>query len=261
MDTYIYEYYSDSKLNNYVSKYDNFINNKYTFKVNKDYNTLYKLLDKYISYLDNSSMINQGINSHIETVENGNVLNNIAKYFIISLVAILLIGLIIYKNSKKVRIAKRIKNSDKIRFIDELTCLKNRNYLSDFIKTWSNNTIYPQAVIVMDLNKLKDINDKFGVIEGDKQIQAAANALIKTQLDNSDLMRSDGNEFVIYTVGYNQKQIINYIHKLNKELKKLPYNFGAEFGYSIIESNLKTVEDALSEAIEDMKNKKASVTK
>ena len=94
--------------------------------------------------------------------------------------------------------------------------------------------------------------------EGDKQIQAAANALIKTQLDNSDLMRSDGNEFVIYTVGYSQKQIINYIHKLNKELKKLPYNYGAEFGYSVIENNLKTVEDALSEAIEDMKNKKES---
>jgi len=82
--------------------------------------------------------------------------------------------------------------------------------------------------------------------------------LIKTQLDNSDLMRSDGNEFVIYTVGYNQKQIINYIHKLNKELKKMPYDYGAEFGYSIIENNLKTVEDALNEAVEDMKNKKAS---
>mgnify|MGYP003456866542 CR=1 FL=1 len=60
------------------------------------------------------------------------------------------------------------------------------------------------------------------------------------------------------TNGESQKQIINYIHKLNKELKKLPYNYGAEFGYSIIENNLKTVEDALSEAIEDMKRKKES---
>lgn len=259
MDTYIYEYYGDTKLNNYVSKFDTFINNKYSFRVNKEYSTLYKLLDKYISYLDNSTMINQGINSHVETIKSGNVLNNIAKYFIASIVAILLVGLIVYKNSKRIRIAKRIRNTDKIRFIDELTCLKNRAYLSDFIKTWSNNTIYPQTIIVMDLNRLQEINDKYGVIEGDKQIQAAANALIKTQLDNSDLMRSDGNEFVIYTVGYSQKQVINYIHKLNKELKKLPYNYGAEFGYSIIENNLKTVEDALNEAVEDMKNKKASV--
>ena len=126
------------------------------------------------------------------------------------------------------------------------------------MKSWSNNNIYPQAIVVVDLNKLQEINDKYGVVEGDKQIQGAANALIKTQLDNSELMRSDGNEFVIYTIGYSKKQIINYIHKLNKELKKLPYNYGAEFGYSIIENNLKTIEDALSEAIEDMKEKKAS---
>ena len=172
--------------------------------------------------------------------------------------AILIVGLVVYRNSKKIRIARRLKKDEKIRFIDELTCLKNRAYLSDFMKTWSNNSIYPQAIIVIDLNKLKEINDKYGVLEGDKQIQAAANALIKTQLDNSELMRSDGNEFVVYTVGYNQKQITNYIHKLSKELRKMPYEYGAEFGYSIIENNLKTIEDALNEAIEDMKNKKES---
>lgn len=258
MDKYIFDYYSMSKLDNYISKYESLISNKYTFKINKKYNTLYTLLNKYVSYLDSSTIINNGINSHTKTVEKGNVLNTIASYFIISIVIILGGWFIYYKKSKRIKLGKRIKKDEKIRFIDELTCLKNRTYLSDFLKTWSNNTIYPQTIIVMDLNRLKEINDRYGLIEGDKQIQTAANALIKTQLDNSDLMRSDGNEFVIYTVGYNQKQIINYIHKLNKELKKLPYNYGAEFGYSIIENNLKTVEDALSEAIEDMKKKKES---
>ena len=258
MDTYIYDYYKDSKLDNYISKYDTLISDKYAFKINPKYNTLSKLLNKYVSYLDNSKMIINGINSHTKTVEKGNILNNIASYFIISIIVILLVSLIYYKKSKKIKLRKKIKKDDKIRFIDELTCLKNRTYLSDFLKTWSNNTIYPQTIIVIDLNRLKEINDKYGIEEGDKQIQAAANALIKTQLDNSDLMRSDGNEFVIYTVGYNQKQVINYIHKLNKEFKKLPYNYGAEFGYSIIENNLKTVEDALNEAIEDMKSKKES---
>jgi len=256
MDTYIFDYYKNSKLNNYVSKYNTLISDKYTFKVSPEYSTLSTLLNKYISYLDSSAMINNGINSHTKTVEQGNILNNIATYFIVSIIFILFAWFIYYKKSKKIKLRKRIKKDDKIRFIDELTCLKNRTYLTDFLKTWSNNTIYPQTIIVVDLNRLKEINDKYGLEEGDKQIQAAANALIKTQLDNSDLMRSDGNEFVIYTVGYSQKQIINYIHKLNKELKKLPYSYGAEFGYSVIESNVKTVEDALNEAIEDMKSKK-----
>ena len=258
MDSYIYDYYSNTKLNNYVSRVNTFINNKYDFKIKSDYKTLTLLLDNYMAYLDNSSMISKGINSHTETVANGSVLNTIAKYFILLISGVLVIGLIVYRNSKKIRIARRLKKDDKIRFIDELTCLKNRAYLSDFMKTWNNNVIYPQAIIVIDLNRLKEINDKYGVLEGDKQIQAAANALIKTQLDNSELMRSDGNEFVVYTVGYNQKQITNYIHKLSKELRKMPYEYGAEFGYSIIENNLKTIEDALNEAIEDMKNKKES---
>ena len=72
-------------------------------------------------------------------------------------------------------------------------------------------------------------------------------------------MRTDGNEFVIYLVGYNQKQITNYIHKLNKEIKKLPYDFGAEFGYSIIEDDIKTIEDAMNEAVEDMKKQKGAI--
>ena len=256
IDSYMFDYYNNLKLNNYVSKYETDINNKYTFKVNSENNTLYILLDKYMNYLDSFEVINNGLNSHNNTVLKGNILNNIAKYIILSVTGLLIVGFIVYKKSKRIRIAKRIKKDDKIRFIDDLTCLKNRAYLSDFMKTWNNNTIYPQAIIVVDLNKLQEINDKYGVLEGDKQIQACANALIKTQLDNSDLMRSDGNEFVIYTVGYNQKQIVNYIHKLNKELRKLPYNFGAEYGYSIIENDLKTIEDALNEATLDMKAKK-----
>ena len=258
MDTYIYNYYHNSRLNNYVSRYEDYLNNEYYFRIKSGNETLKTLLDRYINYLDPHTVINNGITSHMKTVSHGSILNNIAIYFILSIILVLVSGFIVYHNSKKIRIARRLKKDDKIRFIDELTCLKNRAYLSDFMKTWSNNTIYPQTIIVVDLNRLQEINDKYGVSEGDKQIQAAANALIKTQLDNSELMRSDGNEFVIYTVGYSQKQIINYIHKLNKELGKLPYNFGAEFGYSMILNNLKTIEDALTEATMDMKNKKVS---
>ena len=256
MDNYIFDYYSNSKLNNYVVKYETFINDYYTFKIKGEYSTLATLINKYINYLDESTMINKGINSHEETIKNGNILNSIAKFLILSILTVLIVGLFIYRNTKKIRIARKIRRDDKIRFIDDLTCLKNRSYLSDSIKAWNNNTIYPQTIIVADLNKLQEINEKYGVSEGDKQIRAFANALIKTQLDNSDLMRSDGNEFVIYAVGYSQKQIVNYIHKVSKELKRLPYNYGAEFGYSIILNNLKTVEDALNEATIEMKKKK-----
>ena len=103
---------------------------------------------------------------------------------------------------------------------------------------------------------LQSINDTQGYEKGDEQIKAAANILVKAQLDNSDIIRTDGNEFVIYLIGYQQKQLVSYIHKLNKEFKKLPFEQGAAIGYSMIEDDIKTVEDAINEAVEEVKKQK-----
>lgn len=258
MDSYQFDYLKNNKLNKYEEKYKTIIDKSYKFKINEDYTVLNTLLSNYIAVNDQYEFINKGINLHEEVVYHGNLLNSIAKYTILVIIIVLVVGYIWYKNSKKIKIGKRIRKDDKMRFIDQLTSLKNRIYLSGFIKDWNNNSIYPQTILVVDLNHVQDINDKYGYDEGDKQIQAFANILIKTQLDNSEIMRSDGNEFVVYLVGYNQKQVTNYIHKLNKEIKKLPYNYGAEFGYSVIENDLKTIEDAMNEAIEDVKKSKES---
>ena len=145
---------------------------------------------------------------------------------------------------------------DKMKYIDQLTSLKNRNYLNDSLPGWNKNSIYPQATVVIDLNKIQDINDTDGYDSGDKQIKAAANVLVRTQLDNSDIIRTDGNEFLLYLVGYSEKQVVSYIRKLNKEFKKLPYEYGAAIGYSMVLNEAKTLEDAINESVDDMKNKK-----
>ena len=55
---------------------------------------------------------------------------------------------------------------------------------------------------------------------------------------------------------YQNQMKAAYIQQLYKELKNLPYNFGASIGHSMIDSDKKLVEDALNEAVEDMKIKK-----
>lgn len=255
LDSHTYDYYANDLLNNYTERYEGNVSDAYTFKVNKD-KTLAILLNKYVSTLDKNTLVNQGLENHYETMRSGVILGTIAKYIIYLLVIAAFVLLLLVKKTRKIKIAKKIKRDDKLKFIDQLTSLKNRNYLNECLESWNNNTIYPQTVIVVDLNNIQEINDINGYSEGDHQIQACANALIKTQLDNSEIMRTDGNEFVMYLVGYNQKQVANYIHKLNKEMEKLPYDNGAEFGYSMITDDLKTVEDALNEAVEDMKKQK-----
>ena len=258
LDKNAFDYYSDNNLDNYTARYSDYINSVYTFKVRTD-SALYELLNKYISVLDEEEIILEGLDNHFETMKSGGIITRIAEYIIYIVIIAIIIALIIIRKSKKISIARKIKREDKMKFIDQLTSLKNRNFLNENIETWNNNTIYPQTIVVVDLNKIQEINDLYGYNEGDRQIKAAANILVKTQLDNSEIMRTDGNEFVIYLVGYSQKQISNYIHKLNKEIKKLPYDHGAEFGYSMILDDIKTIEDALNEAVEDMKKQKDAV--
>ena len=255
IDKNIFDLYSGSNLSNYTERYTSSLDQTYQFK-SKTNSAFYQLFSKYAMVLDNNEIIYDGMYSHSMTVRTGSILGTIAKYILLTLIVFAVIFIIFYKSSKRIKIAKRIKKDNKMKFIDQLTSLKNRNYLNEYIHNWNNNTVYPQTMIVIDLNNIQFINDTLGYEEGDKQIKAAANILIKTQLDNSDIMRTDGNEFLVYLVGFTQKQVTNYIHKLNKEFKKLPYEYGAEFGYSMILDNVKTIEDAIIEATDEMKKQK-----
>ena len=218
LDKNTFDYYSDKKLDNYTSRYNDYISNEYTFKVRTN-SALYRLLDKYVGVMDEDEMVLDGLNNHYDTIKSGSIITKVAEYILYIAIIVVIVIFVLFKKSKKVSIARKIKKDDKMKFIDQLTSLKNRNFLNENIETWNNNTIYPQTIVVVDLNKIQEINDLYGYNEGDKQIKALANILVKTQLDNSEIMRTDGNEFVIYLVGYNQKQISNYIFKLNKEKK------------------------------------------
>ena len=110
----------------------------------------------------------------------------------------------------------------------------------------------------MDINRVKELNDSYGHEEGDKQIQAVANILIKTQIDNSEIIRTDGNEFFVYLIGYSEKQILTYMKKLVKEFKKLPYDSGVAMGFSMILDDTKLIEDAFNEASIQMRDNKES---
>lgn len=255
IDELSFDYYSKNILDDYNTRYRNVLSDTYNFYISSD-ETFNLLFSKYIQTLDPNTIQVRGIHNHTITIKSGTILGKIAKYSLIIICIIIIILFLAYRSSKKIKIAKKIKKEDKMKYIDQLTSLKNRNYLNENVASWNKNTIYPQATIIIDLNQIQEINDSLGYEQGDSQIKATANILIKTQLDNSDIMRTDGNEFLIYLVGYQEKQIVSYIRKLNKEFKSLPYEYGAAIGYSMIVNDMKTIEDAINESVEDMKNKK-----
>ena len=87
-------------------------------------------------------------------------------------------------------------------------------------------------------------------------IKKAANILITNQLEQSDIVRTNGDEFLIYLVGYEENKVITYMRKLYKEFKNLPYGFGVLLGYSMINDDVKTIDDAMNEAVLEIKTSK-----
>ena len=258
LDKEVFNYYKKSFLNNYSVRYSNTLSETYNFYI-KGNDTFNLLFEKYIQTLDPNEIKIKGNYNHTYTMQSGTILGQVAKYSLIVITAFIIILYLVYHSTKQIKITKKIKKEDKMKYIDQLTSLKNRNYLNENIANWNKNTIYPQATIIIDLNQVRNINDTLGYEQGDAQIKAAANVLIKTQLDNTDIMRTDGNEYLIYLVGYQEKQVVSYIRKLYKEFKILPYEHGAAIGYSMITNDMKTIEDSINESVEDMRTKKEEV--
>ncbi len=258
LDKEIFNYYKKSFLSEYSIRYSNTLSETYNFYI-KGNDTFNLLFEKYIQTLDPIEIKVKGNYNHTYTMQSGTILGQIAKYSLIVITVFIIVLYLVYRSTKEIKIAKKIKKEDKMKYIDQLTSLKNRNYLNENIASWNKNTIYPQATIIIDLNQVRNINDTLGYEQGDAQIKAAANVLIKTQLDNTDIMRTDGNEYLIYLVGYQEKQVVSYIRKLYKEFKNLPYEHGAAIGYSMITNDMKTIEDSINESVEDMRTKKEEI--
>ena len=259
IDRDTYEYYRNTKFKDYKIVYQNSLQDNYSFvirDVNKN-STFYKLFNYYVSDINYKTIKYEYNTDYI--LNSSNELNIILKYLLITIGVITLLGIpiliILKKRSKK----KDLKKEDKLKFTDVMTSLKNRNYLNYNIKKWDENVIYPQAIVIIDLNNVKYINDNYGHAEGDEVIKKAASILIVNQKENTDIVRTDGNEFLIYMVGYDEKKVIEYTRKINKELKELPHGFGATIGYSMIEDDIKTIDDAINEATLSMRQAKEKI--
>lgn len=256
LDKEVYNYYKNSKFSNYEVFYEGTITNDYYFMVKND-NTVFSGLFNYIMTTNSY----QNYRNEALTNLNANVLDRstFEQLYLIILGIVLLpivILLAIYIYLHKKRQIVKVKREDRRKYTDMMTGLKNRSYLNLNIESWDDSNVYPQGIVIVDLNSVKYVNDNHGHEAGDDLIIKAAGILVNTQLENSEIIRTDGNEFLVYLVGYSESQIATYVKKLNKEMKDLPYGFGASVGYSMIVDDIKTIDDAINEAVLDMRTNK-----
>ncbi len=258
VDKEVYTYYKNTKFSRYEILYNDYATSEYSFMVKDDAtnDTFYSLFNYIISTNSYYRYRNLGLNSlDISLLDN----TSFEELYIILLVLIMVplvfffVFYVLLKRSKQI---KKVRKEERRKYTDMLTSLKNRNYLNLNMQAWNDSKVYPQAVIVLDLNNVKYVNDNYGHEAGDRLIVGAASILVNTQLENSELIRTDGNEFLLYLVGYSEQQVSTYVKKLSKEFKELSYGFGAAIGYSMITDEIKTIDDAINEATLEMRKDK-----
>ena len=251
IDKETYIYYKNSKLKDYNIILENNIKDGYKFILNSQNEPFNSLFSYFISTI-NYQTIKYNYNTNITLDKDFTSIKIFA--FIVSLILVL-VSTVILMNRKSVTNTV-ISKEEKLKYIDPMTSLKNRNYLNLNIYKWDDNVIFPQSVVVLDINRLRETNDTYGREIGDEIIKKVASDIHNNQLENTDIIRSGGDEFLIYIIGYEEKEVVNYTKKLIKEMKDIPNSLGIEVGYSMILDEVKTVDDAINEAITMMtKNK------
>ncbi len=153
--------------------------------------------------------------------------------------------------------------------IDELTRLNNRTQLKKYIVGETSRTNADKAVyyiLMIDLNKFKQINDQHGHVEGDRALIRAADALKLACSENpvkTFIARYGGDEFIIVAKTDNEEKIKELCAEIKNTLRRLneesgaPYELMACIGYAHYSGDIKNFQEALGSADEALYEEKA----
>lgn len=146
-------------------------------------------------------------------------------------------------------------------FHDELTRLANRRLFQQKVTETLNESPGKFALMYLDMDKFKYINDHFGHDVGDSVIKAFAIRVKSCIRDADTFARQGGDEFTILLKEVNDKEIIEIakriIDSFAKPIKvgKEPFNISVSIGIAIYPDDdmdyltlLKNADEALYEA-------------
>lgn len=170
------------------------------------------------------------------------------------------------------RLKKDLEKLKKEKDIDFLTTVLNRRgYTSSIVKIenkFSNfNSKY--AVVFLDIDDFKEINDNYGHDNGDKVLKIFANILRKTTRESDVVARYGGEEFVVLISYKNEEDVIKFVKRIKEivnshkficsETLKIDVRFSAGVSfrekYNSYEDTIKYADILLYKAKHEGKNK------
>ena len=164
-------------------------------------------------------------------------------------------------------IAKRVEGKNealrKLATHDNLTGLPNRLYLVDLIERDQKNTEQPLvgALLLINIDKFKEVNETLGHRNGDKLLVVFSHRLHQVLAPEQQLIRSNGDEFLIWAPHYDEIQATELVRTLTATLNEpflidqLPIHLSITTGVALapihnndIESLIIQTDIALNEA-------------
>lgn len=122
------------------------------------------------------------------------------------------------------------------KYIDIFTGLYNRNFWERILQRKIELAATKQyAIVVMDLDNLKELNDAYGHSAGDEAIKAVSDAIHYVLEKDQYPIRYGGDEFVIIFPALSLKEIDEIINKINDVVYSFfnceKYNFQIKLSY------------------------------
>lgn len=151
--------------------------------------------------------------------------------------------------------------------MDPLTKISSRrhlySYLERIIRNKKNFTL-----VMLDMDKLKYINDNFGHLAGDEAIKTVT-SIIKTQIRQKDFFaRYAGDEFMIIVDSCDTYIIKSFLNRIDKsfiaynETTDKKYNLSVSCGYYINDNFGENINELIEKADNNMfKNKRKKLVK
>ena len=209
-------------------------------------------------------------------IQSVTALNNEANMQLLKLVGVLVVALIgiLFVVIKVVRNLAEQKSRtqflterENLLYTDALTGFFNRNYLSQKASQGVAGA-YPQAIVVADLNNLKQINDGYGHAAGDALLVSFTN-LVRQQWPQGRFFRLGGDEFLIMLPGTDEARVKADIAALEQRCQQTSYQVSATvsaepsaaLGYAMRNSAEVPLDPCIAEADQHMYLAKATMKK
>jgi diguanylate cyclase (GGDEF)-like protein/PAS domain S-box-containing protein len=112
---------------------------------------------------------------------------------------------------------------------DSLTGTYNRGYLDEVLPrelARAQRESYPVAVIMIDLDHFKQINDTYSHAAGDEVIKSLATLLKQRARESDVICRYGGEEFVVVMPGMSAEHALQRIDLWRTELAETPVKYG-----------------------------------